>query len=162
MTKEQTTKAPERPAAAVPMYFASKARDIAEFCVAKGDKCFAEWPIPTIFAYVFFHLIDGGCFVVRKNGGIAGVMFLWGANEADIRQRAAVSDSPFYWQRSKRDGDSLFLAEVVAAHSSLPKLFKLAAARWPDWQRKKVFTYREGKLIEFPHDVIKRMILGTN
>jgi len=157
-TEQKLTK--ETKAAAVPMYFAGKAREVAEFCLRKGGQCFENWDAITLFTYVFFHLVDGNCFVVRKNGGIAGVLFLWGATETDIRQRAATGESPFYWQRSMKAGDALFLAEVVSAHDCLPTLFKLAAAKWPDWQQRKVFTYREGRLIQLPVDLVKRMIFG--
>lgn len=40
------------------VHTANKAREITEFCVAHGGECFKDWPRLTVFAYVFYHLVD--------------------------------------------------------------------------------------------------------
>ncbi len=137
-----------------------KARAVTEFCIKHGGDCFKDWPVPLVFNYVFYHLVDGGCFVVRANGEISAVMFAWGLNSKEVLARHQAALSPFAWQRSRNNEDAIFLAEVIGERSRLGKLFKMAAAKWPDWQSKTIFTYRDGSLVELPQAVIKQFIYG--
>lgn len=135
-----------------------RAKEITEFCLAKGGKCFADWPVKTLFAYVFFHLVDHGVFVCRQNGQIVAVMFAWATSVAAITQRHQQGLSPFNWERSRNHEDGGFLAEVIGERSLLPRLLKQVTAKWPDWKEKKIFTYRDGQLVELPKEVIGRML----
>lgn len=142
--------------------FIAQAREVTEFCLEHGGKCFAGWEVKTLFAYVFFHLVDGGCFVVRRDGRAVAVLFAWGTDAMQILFRDTFEKPVFDWERSK-EGSAIFVAEVIttpASRSALPKLFELAAGRWPDWRRKVIFTCRGGKLHELQRDAIERLIYG--
>jgi hypothetical protein len=141
-------------------FYLDRARELTEFCVHNRGRCFKDWPVRTLYAYCFFLLVDRGLFCIRANGSVAAVMFAWGSTVDDIRGRAARKDPAFDWKRSNDRGDAIFLAEVIGDRNRLPKLFKLATARWPDWQNKQIFTYRGSDLVELPHELIKRMIYG--
>lgn len=150
------------------MLLYEQARALAEFCVRHGGKCFASWAVPLVFQYCFFHLATRTAFVARAGGrgsaspGITAAMFVWGAPEAEIRAREAAGSSAFYWQRSKDKADSLFLAEVIKLPDKnaivIAKLFRQAASRWPDWDQKKIFTYRNGFLVELEPAAIAKLL----
>lgn len=143
------------------MVLYEKARTLAEFCVRHGGKCFASWAVPLVFQYCFFHLATRTAFVARSGDRITAAMFVWGAPEAEIRAREAAGSSAFYWQRSKDKADSLFLAEVISEEKNaktLPKLFRQATSRWPDWAAKKIFTYRNGFLVELETAAIAKLL----
>lgn len=142
----------------VPMIFADRAREVTEYCVTQGGKAFEGWAVPTLFAYVFFHLVDRTCFVVRKGGAIAGVMFAQALDEAEQRRRVDEGQSRFLWHRSADTSDAIALREVVARRDLLPRLAKQVTARWPDWRQRKVFTFRDGALVELPGEVIKKFL----
>lgn len=83
-------------------------------------------------------------------------MFAWGMSERDIRARVAAGLSPFAWKRSRNGEDAIFLAEVIGERAGLGKLFKMATARWPDWERKKIYTFRGNRLTLLPQGLIKQ------
>src|ERR1043166_9473317 len=126
------------------MFFAKKAQETAEFCLRHGKHCFEKWQVPTLFAYVFFHVAERTVFVLRSHGEITGVLFAWAMPEADIRQSAATGQSPFKWQRSQDNADSILCAEVIASRENISALVKQAQARWPNLNTKKIFTFRKG------------------
>src|SRR5258706_14419527 len=39
-------------------FMTNKAREVAEFCLRNGQSCFEGWPVPVLFAYAFYHLVD--------------------------------------------------------------------------------------------------------
>lgn len=139
-------------------FFTERAREIAEFCVRRGGRAFAGWPVPTLFAYALFHVVDRTVFSTREHGTIAGVGFMWGENERDIRSRAAAGQPVFDWTRSVDGADSLFLAEVVAAGPQLARLARQAKARFPDMEKKKIFTFRRGELVRIPIETVEKVV----
>lgn len=142
--------------------FADRAREVTEFCLNRGGKAFEGWAVPTLFAYVFFHLVDRTCFVVRQKGEIAGVLFAQALDEAEQRQRVALNGCRFNWTRSfDRPTDAIALREVVARQDLLPRLAKQVSGRWPDWRERKVFTFRNGALVELRPAVIERFLGGN-
>jgi len=146
--------------AATGNYMIERARELTEFCLERGQAAFVNWPVKTLFEYCFFHLVDRGAFVCRAQGGLASCMFAWGVPLAEIRAANQAGAPVFQWARSRPESDAIFLAEVVGSRRFLPVLFKGAAARWPDWQDKRIFTYRAGALVELPSALIKRLIFG--
>lgn len=142
----------------VPMIFADRAREVTEFCVNRGGKAFENWAVPTLFAYVFFHLVDRTCFVVRQKGQIAGVMFAQALNEAEQRRRVNEGQCRFLWHRSADNSDAIALREVVARQDLLPRLAKQVTARWPDWRARKILTFRDGELVELRPGVVKKFL----
>lgn len=163
------------------LLFADRAREICEFCLRHGGpKAFPGWPVPTIFAYGFFHVVARTVFVARQHGGpcgshISAVAFAWSNPETEIRKRAAAGLPQFAWRKTEDEADSLFLAQVIAKAAEgkrgggekgnlLARLAQQAGQRWPDWQRRKIFTYRRSgpdgpsKLVELRQDVIGKLI----
>ena len=142
-----------------------KARELTEFCLRHGGRCFDGWPVKTLFEYCFFHLVDRGVFIVRDHGEIVACMFAWGTSVPAIMMRHGNHAAPFCWERSRNHEQALFLAEVIStgktakiARSHLVQMVRQGAAKWPDWKQKRIFTYRDKKLVELPHDVIQRML----
>lgn len=159
------------------MLFTNRARELAEFCVRHGGKAFAGWPVTKLFAYVFFHVVARTVFVARKGGNILAVAFAWSNPETEIRKRAAAGAPQFDWRRTDDEADSLFLAQVIAIGTRaegqrgkaaegnlLQRLAQQVTQRWPDHERRKIFTYRRSgadgplKLVELRHDVIEKLI----
>ena len=145
---------------AAALVFADKAREIAEFCLARGgERTFQGWPVPTLFAYAFFHSVDRTVFVARDHGAIAAVVFAWGVDETELRRCVAEKRPLFAWRRGKDDGDSVFLAEMVGARRYIPALYRQVSARFRGFARKTVFTFRRGQLARLEPAVIQRMIV---
>jgi hypothetical protein len=142
--------------------FAARAREVTEFCLAHGAKLFADWPVPTLFAYVFFNVVDRTCFVVREHGQIAGVLFAQALDAAEQQRRQAARESSFNWRRSAEKSDAIALREVIARQDLLPRLARQITARWPDWRQRRVFTYRAGELVELKPAVIARFLRETH
>lgn len=142
------------------LHFADKARELAEFCVRHGREAFSGWNVPTLYQYVFFHVVSRTVFCVRDRGAVTAVLFAWGMSEKDLRARMAAGQSPFAWQPSADFSDALFIAEVIGSQAQFPKLGRLLSQRWSDWRRKKVFTLRAGTLHELKDDVIERLLHG--
>lgn len=142
------------------LFFAERAREITEFCVRRGGKCFSAWVVPTVFAYAFFHVVQRTVFCTRANSSLASAAFIWGAPEKTIRARAAAGEPVFRWERSRDGADSLFVAEVIGSQANLARLIKPVSRRWPDWERKKLFTYRQEELVQLEPATINRMIYG--
>lgn len=139
-----------------------KAEELADFCLTRAPELFKGWEVRTVFSYCFFHLVDHGVFVARTNGRIRAVLFAWGMPSAEILERHRAGESQWTWRRSKNDADALMLAEVIGEMGQVRKLFKLVAAKWPDWRNKKVFTYRQmpdGKhLVQLRREAIERFL----
>ena len=136
-----------------------KARELTEFCLRHGGKCFVAWPTKTLFEYCFFHLVDRTVFTVRDHGQVVACLFGWITSVTAIQEKHAKGQTPFCWQRSKDHEDGAFLAEVISLKKSdLGKLLRQVAARWPLWRTKRIFTYRSGQLVELPRELIRRMV----
>lgn len=140
------------------LLFADRAREIVEFCLRHGGRVFEAWSVTTLFAYVFFHVVARTVFVVRKDGHITAVAFAWSNSETEIRKRAAAGAPQFDWRRTEDAADSLLVAEVIGRRELLGRIARQFTQRWPDWQRRKIFTYRKGQLVELKPDVIARLI----
>lgn len=140
------------------LFFAERARAIVEFCVRHRGAAFPDWSVPTLYQYVFFHVVTRTVFVVWERGAVRAVLFAWGEREADIRARAAAGEPAFHWQRSADFADALLVAEVIGRQKDLPRLERAARQRWPDWPRKKIYTYRAGELRELKRGVLERML----
>ena len=138
--------------------FAQRATEISEFCLKNGGQCFARWPVPTLFAYVFFHVVTRTVFCVREGGQIAGVLFAWGMPASEIEQAGAEGKGTFAWRKSRDDSDAIFLAEFIGRRDLFPRLLQQAETRWPDWRRKRIFTFRTGRLVELPQTVIAKFL----
>lgn len=142
-------------------FFADRAREITEFCLRHGKSAFPGWEVPTLYAYVFFHLVDRTVFLVREHGEITAIGFMWGVPEAEIRERTKADQPVFAWKRSQDNADSLFMAELVGSEAEFSRLTRSAAARFPEWwMRKKVFTFRHGKLVQLGRETIERLNHG--
>jgi hypothetical protein len=142
------------------MFFADRAREITEFCLRRGGKCFVGWEVPTLFAYAFFHVVDRTVFLVREHGSIAAVAFAWGMPAADIQARAAAREPVFQWKRSQDNADAVFLAEVVGSQAQLGRIVRQTQTRWPDLQHRQIYTFRNGQLVGLPGDTIERLTHG--
>jgi hypothetical protein len=151
------TQLQEKPAALV---FADRARELTEFCVRRGGQCFADWPVPTVFAYAFFHAVARTVFIVREHASITAVAFAWGMPAATIRDRAAKGEPIFQWRRSKDSADSLFLAETIGTQAQLGNLTRQVFRRWPDFAKKTVLTFRHDRLVELRGATIERLTHG--
>ena len=116
-----------------------------------------SWPVPTVFAYVFFHVVARTVFIVRQGSEIAAVAFAWSNPETEIRKRAAAGSPQFDWRRTGEEADALFVAQVIGRWELLPRLVRQIVARWPDAERRKIFTYRRKRLVELKPDVIARL-----
>lgn len=136
-------------------HFAERAKELTEFCLARaGSRVFERWPVPTLYAYVFFHLVDRSVMVVREHGQIAAVMFLH-AMPAEELQALVQAQRPWWqWRRSRDSADALVLAETIGRRELVSRLVKQARQRWPDLDRKKVFTWRRDQFVELTPDVI--------
>lgn len=146
---------------------ARRAVELSEFIIKNRGRAFEGWPVPLIFQYCFYHLAEGTAFTVRDKDGIAGVAFAWGMSPGEIRRRDAAGESPFQWERSVDGAGGLFLAEVIAAEpkqkaenrkQKLQRLYRQMLKRWPDFARKKIYTYRAGKLVELSAAAIAKMV----
>ncbi|HVX56982.1 MAG TPA: hypothetical protein VHA37_04570 [Candidatus Saccharimonadales bacterium] len=140
------------------MVFAELARELTEFCLQRGKECFKGWPVPTVFKYVFFHLATRSCVFLRMNGKPAAVMFARGVPAKTIEERAAKGEPVFSWSLPQDNADALFVAEVIATDETLPALVKRARARWPNWQSRKMYTFRHGKLVQFSEAVKEKFL----
>lgn len=177
--QDQGTKGPGEVSGPVdPLW--TRAEEIAGFCVRRGAECWRGWPVRTLFAYVFFHVVDRTVFCVRgttglqdqgtKGPGVSGqwsvvsgrpisaVLFAWGMPAAEIQRIAREGRAVFQWRRSADKSDALFLAEVIGHRELLPRLVKQAEQRWPDWRRKRVFTFRAGSLVELKREVLEKVL----
>lgn len=135
--------------------------ELTEFCLERGRRCFANWPTQTLFAYCFFHLVSRGAFFCRQNGKIVAALFAWTMPEALLRTFHAEHKPVFDWRtRPTGPEDAIFLAEVMGDQQFLPVLVRRVSARWPDWDKRKIFTYRHGELVELPAATIKRLAAG--
>lgn len=146
------------------------ARGVTEFCIERGQKLFADWPVKTLFAYVFWHLVEGTCFTCRARGRITAVMFAWRMPERELRERFLQGKGLFEWRiRNQNSANVIFVAEVLAdghrAHGRLNKrqvhhLMTQAMKRWPDWRGAKIFTCRRGggELHEIKRASIERLL----
>lgn len=140
------------------LFFADRAKEITEFCVTHGAKVFEGWPVPTIWAYAFFHVVDRTAFLIREHGEIVALAFCQAVPEKDLRARDAAGLPAFNWRRSIDNADALALAEVIGRKELLSRLARQFDARFPGWRRKKMFTHRAGQLVELPPEVIERML----
>lgn len=143
---------------AAALFFSQRAVEIAEFCLHHGGRCFRGWPVPLLYAYAFFHVVDRTVFVVREHGEIVTVVFMYGRPEMKLR-----ADPKFDWKRSEDQADSLLIDTVVGNRQQLRKLAKPVAARWPDWLLKKlfIFRYRGGEkpvLEQLTRETVERML----
>lgn len=133
---------------------AQRAVELTEFILKRRGRAFEGWPVPLIFQYCFWHIAEGTAFVARDHTGICGVAFAWGMTEREILRREADGLAPFQWERSVDGADGLFLAEVIAGEKqkaesrkqTLQRLHRQMLSRWPDLERRKVFTYRGAHL----------------
>jgi len=144
-------------------YFTERSKEIVQFCLRESKGLFARWPVPTLFAYVFFRLVDRTVFVLRDNGRITAVASAWGRPETEIR-----AGRTFGWKRSQDGADAVFIAEVIGQRRHLPRLARLLSKRLPGWEKKKVFTMRsepdrpmDRKLVELRPELFKRMLNGS-
>jgi hypothetical protein len=145
------------------LFFTDRAREITEFWVKsnrqRGLGSSGPAPsVPTLYAYVFFSLVDRTLFVVRRHSAIVAALTVWGMPEAEIRQMDAEGESTWQWRRSRDDADSLCVGEVIGARELLPALVRQVSSRWPNWRDKKVFTYRRGKLVQLDPATVEKLI----
>ena len=140
------------------LVFAERATEITEFALRRGAECFRGWPVPTVFAYVFFHVATRTVFCVREGREISGVLFAWPMAESELRGLAAGGRSAFAWKRPPETADAIFVAEVIGHRQLLARLAAQVKARWPDWRSKKIFTFRSHKLVELKAGVIAKLL----
>jgi hypothetical protein len=146
------------------LHFAEKAREVAEFCVRRGasrtgqQTAFDGWDVRTLYRYVFFHTVTRTVFCVRSQGAIAAVAFVWGGPSYEFQ--VGSGKFPFRWQRSADAADALFVGHVVGAQKELPALLRQVKARWPDFERKRIFTFRHGAMHELSRETLGKMLNG--
>ena len=85
------------------------------------------------------------------------VVIAWPDNALKIRALAAYGMPQFVWQELPRDGDSILIADVAGDRSLMPEILKQIMTRLPAIFRKRLFTYRRGKLAELSWGTIFRL-----
>lgn len=130
-------------------------REITAFCVSRGGKCFAGWPVRKLHAYVVHHLNRGTAVFARRGGRIAAALFVWPVNLAAATGRAQRGEASFLWREDDPAPDGFLLAEVVGTRAVLN------AMEWPELgaiEGKTILTYRRGKLVVLNWATIKRFL----
>lgn len=136
--------------------------DLTDLCQSAGrDISFGRWPRPLVRSYVAFHLAHGTLNFEQIGGEVRGVLFAWRGLEADLRDRARRQLPVFDWQAGRPDGDCIIVAQAIAiAPGVLARLIAQAAVRFPDWRQLKLFTFRHGWLLEYPHRIVEHITKG--
>jgi hypothetical protein len=140
------------------LILARKAVEVTEFILAHRGRTFPGWRVPLIWQYAFWHLAQGTAFVVRAEGRIVALAFVWGAPAEQIRARAATGQPAFQWEQSQDSAEAVLVAEVIGDRNYLPRLYQQAQRRWPDLERKTLFTYRAGSLVELTPAIVSVMV----
>lgn len=125
-------------------------------CQHRG-RCFKEWLPWKIYRYVAWHLLNGTLFVAYDEDGIAMTFFAWLTDAQDVQARAAADQPQFDWHCLPGSGDSIFIAEVCGKRTFMPEILKQVGGVWPDSPRKRLFTYRRGRLVELTWQTIHRL-----
>lgn len=141
---------------------AAKAREICVFCIQnRNERVFAEDTDGRIFfRYVTWHLLAGNVLVVRQQGKISGVAFVWPERAADVLERAKTGEPQFNWRQPVQGGDAVMIGQVIGTRTASYGFRKLCLQRWPEFHARRMFTHRRGKLVEMPAALIKRFCRG--
>lgn len=131
---------------------------IARYCRMHGaPDCYQNWSPETLYDYLAFHSNHATHAWVQTSGQIVGSAVMWQCREADILEAARTQRYFFHWQPSDPLGDALFIADVVCtAPGALGALLAKFTDRFTDWERLKVFTFRSGRLVEYPPRMLWR------
>lgn len=131
---------------------------VTMFCA--WQPCFANWSPETLVDYVCFHARNCTVFINLDDGdNVRGVAFAWGCPASDIHGlwRTALCGAHFcQWKPSQDDAEYVFIAEVAAMDlKALRDLSRQLVARWPDWRKKQVWTFRRKVIHRIPPAVIE-------
>lgn len=130
------------------------------FCA--GRKCFANWSPETLRDYLAFHVAQGTLCVVQTSGQVQGVAIGWQTFTQQLLAPIMRHQHLFTWRASSSIGTVIFVAEVAATSPGvLTQLCRQLALRFPEWQRKPVWTYRRGELHEFSAALKLKLLKGT-
>lgn len=125
-----------------------------------GRECYSLWPRERVEQYIVFHLRQNTFAWALCREGIGGTIVAWQTNEAYLRKRLERGEMAFVWQPNNLRGDAVFIADAVCTDpGAFGKLVDAMARRFPHWRRLKLFTFRRGKLVEFPPRIVNRIIV---
>ena len=137
------------------------ATDVTEFFLSHRGRCFEAWKAENIEPYVLVNIVRKHVFAARNSvGGIGIVAIAWLKNAANILADDAEGFSQFSWGFYPKNGDSILIADVAGDRKLMPEILKQVMAHWPDSPRKKLFTYRRGKLVELSWQTVMRFTYG--
>ena len=140
-------------------HVAAKAREIAAFVLRqKNHKVFAENNDPRrVFRYIVFHVLHGNVFVVRDQArAIIGVGFAWPERAREVIERDAMGEEQFAWRAPVESSDAIMIWQVMGSRRAAYGWRAAALQRWPDLHARRIFTHRNGKLVELDYRMLKR------
>jgi hypothetical protein len=131
---------------------------LVAFLAAGRPAIFADWPEPTLAAYVEFHLRQRTLGWVRSGDGINGVGIIWQGDAGSIREAVRAQRPPFHWQPTDPAGDALMLEEFRCTRpGALTAVTRYFAGRFPGWPGLKLMTLRGPRLVEYPGRLGRRL-----
>ena len=93
-------------------------------------------------------------------GLVGAAAILWPNDAAKIQAIAELDKPQFTWSPTPPNGDSILIADVAGDRGLVPQILKQVMAHWPDSPRKRLFTYRRGRLVELSWKTVKRFTYG--
>lgn len=140
---------------------ADRVKALTLFCLAHRGKCFEGWPAWKIFRFVAWHFLNQTLFVANEpNGEIGLIVIVWPNTARRIMFLDRNGQPQFDWQHLPLDGDAFVVADVLGNVKLLPDIWTQVSGEWPDTPRKRLFTYRRGKLKELTWTTVRRLTHG--
>lgn len=119
----------------------------AAFCRTHGAPHFYRaWPGLTLLEYLNFHAQQETLQVVEQAGTVVGLSTAHRVADAVVRQALAAGKPVFAWQPDDPAAANLLLGHYIAtAPGVLAELVRRTQARFPNWERLKIFALRRSR-----------------
>ena len=121
--------------------------------IKKADSrglCFGGWPESILEIYLQWHHQNGGLVIVKEGGDVVALAVGTKLHESDLDK---------HWVPWRENGDSMYLADIVASKKqAVAACLNELAEKCPNWKELKLFANRHGKRHQFRPEAIERMI----
>lgn len=122
----------------------------------RGQRLFVGMSFEQVFRYIAFCYLDNRINWNGRAGSIEALAITWVDWREHIEARHAEGQNQFKWQRHPKNGDCVFVAEVIGTRASITALWTTVIESAPALMLVPILTYRHGKLVELNLSKIER------